>query len=54
MIWDTDGLLPKNLIAVLPTARQAFVDRAEIIVTHGGITIDEVVVPLIEVRMNER
>lgn len=50
MIWEEDGLLPKDLVAILPTGRQAFTEYAEIIVTHGGITIDEIIVPLVELR----
>jgi len=50
MIWEDDGLLPKDLAAVLPKGRQAFTDFGEIVVTHGGITIDEIIVPLIELR----
>lgn len=53
MIWEDDGLMPKSLVAVLPTDRQAFAEFGEIIVTHGGVTIDEIVVPLIELRKND-
>jgi len=52
MIWEDDGLMPKNLAAVVPTGRQAFAEYGEIVVTHGGITIDEIIVPLVEVRKN--
>ena len=48
MLWEEDSLLPQNLVAVLPAGRQAFTEHGEIVVTHGGITIDEMVVPLIE------
>jgi hypothetical protein len=54
MLWEDDGLMPKNLVAVLPTGREAFAEFGEISVTHGGVTIDEIVVPLIELRKNER
>jgi len=50
ILWEADGLLPQNLVALLPTNRQAFVEHGEIIVTHGGITMDEIVVPLIEIN----
>lgn len=49
IIWEGDSLLPQNLIAVLPKSRYAFTEYGEIVVTHGGITIDEMVVPLIEI-----
>lgn len=51
-LWEEDSLLPQNLFAVLPTGRQAFTEHGEIVVTHGGITIDEIVVPFVEVRNN--
>lgn len=50
ILWKEDGLLPKDLYAVLPAGRQAFADFGEIWVTHGGPTIDEIVVPLIEIN----
>jgi hypothetical protein len=49
VLWEDDGLLPHNLVAVLPTSRYAFTEYGEIIVTHGGITIDEILVPLVEI-----
>lgn len=49
IIWEGDSLLPQNLIAVLPKSRYAFTEYGEIVVTHGGITIDEMVVPLVEI-----
>jgi len=50
ILWKEDGLLPQDLTALLPTDRHAFAEHGEIIVTHGGITIDEIVVPLIEIN----
>jgi hypothetical protein len=32
----------------LPASRQAFAEFNEIVITHGGITIDEIVVPFVE------
>ena len=49
VLWEEDGLLPQNLVAVLPTGRHAFTEYSETVVTHGGITMDEIVVPLIEI-----
>lgn len=50
ILWEDDGLLPKNLFALLPTGRQAFSELDEIVITHGGVTMDEIVVPLIEIK----
>lgn len=48
ILWEKDGLLPQDLFAVLPAGRQAFAEFNEIVITHGGITIDEIVVPFVE------
>jgi hypothetical protein len=50
ILWEKDGLLPQDLIALLPSNRQAFAEHGDIIVTHGGITMDELVVPLVEIN----
>lgn len=50
ILWKEDGLLPQHLIALLPADRKAFTEHGEIIVTHGGITMDEIVIPLIEIN----
>jgi hypothetical protein len=50
ILWENDGLLPENLYAVLPDERGAFVSKGESILTHGGATIDEVIVPFIEIK----
>jgi hypothetical protein len=49
IVWSDDGLLPNNVYAVMPTGRQAFAEFSTIVITHGGITLDEVIVPLIEI-----
>lgn len=48
ILWEKDGLLPQDLVAVLPAGRQAFTEFNEIVITHGGITMDEVIVPFVE------
>jgi len=50
ILWENDGILPTGLTAVLPVKRQAFTELDEIVITHGGPTLDEVIVPLIELR----
>jgi hypothetical protein len=50
IIWEDDGLLPKNLVALLPSGRLAFTEHEAIVITHGGITMDEIVVPLVEIK----
>jgi len=48
-VWEHDGLLPEQVAVVLPTGRQAFTTIGETLVTHGGVTIDEMIVPFVEV-----
>lgn len=52
LLWEGDGLLPTDLIVVLPSGRKAFAEYGEITITHGGITIDEIVVPFVEITEN--
>lgn len=50
ILWENDGLLPAHLSVLMPRARNAFAYNGEVVVTHGGITIEEVVIPFIEIR----
>ena len=50
MLWGDDGLLPADLWALFPSGREAFAPAGERLVTHGGPTLDEVVVPLVTLR----
>jgi len=34
---------------LMPAGRAAFAPKGEIVVTHGGISIDEVIVPLVQI-----
>ncbi len=51
-LWHGDGLLPDNLTALLPDdagGRKAFAAEYSRVVAHGGLTLDEVVVPLVAI-----
>lgn len=50
ILWGNDGLLPSGLWALMPKGRTAFARFGETVVTHGGLTLEEVVVPLITIR----
>lgn len=50
VLWGDDGLLPADLWSLFPSRREAFAPAGEMIVTHGGPTLDEVVVPLVTLR----
>ena len=53
VLWSQDGLLPDDLWALMPTGRSAFDTFNEIVVTHGGLTLDEMVVPLVTIGLRE-
>ena len=51
--WDPVGL-PEDCLALLAPARQAFVQENKRIVSHGGISVEELIVPLVQIeRMSE-
>ena len=47
-LWGGDGILPDDLWAVMPLGREAFARHGGV-VTHGGRTLDEVVVPFVAI-----
>jgi len=47
--WPTIGL-PDDYLPLLANGRHAFISRDKTLVSHGGISLDEVVVPLVEVK----
>lgn len=47
--WNNVGL-PENYYVLLSHYREAFVTKDENIVTHGGISIEEVIVPFVKVQ----
>jgi len=53
VLWGEDSLLPEGIFALMPRSRAAFAPNGEKIVTHGGLTIDEVIVPFVRVELQE-
>lgn len=49
ILWENDGLLPAGLSALLPDGRTAFATKGEAVVTHGGVSLDEVIVPFVQI-----
>jgi hypothetical protein len=49
--WHRDGLLPDDVWVLMPEGRKAFSTFNEVVVTHGGPTLDEVVVPLVTITI---
>ena len=47
--WGTAGL-PEDYLALLAPYRQAFVQEKQRIVSHGGISVEELIVPLIQIE----
>jgi hypothetical protein len=49
IVWHNDGLLPADRWVLMPQGRRAFATPGEVVVSHGGLTIDEVIVPLVTI-----
>jgi hypothetical protein len=47
--WGPIGL-PENYLALLAPARQAFVQEKQRTVSHGGISVEELIVPLVQIE----
>ncbi|MGD2159038.1 MAG: BREX-3 system phosphatase PglZ, partial [Anaerolineales bacterium] len=50
-VWQGDGLLPDDLWVLIPQEHRAFAPMDEIYVTHGGVSVDEMVVPFVEISL---
>jgi hypothetical protein len=50
MAWDPVGL-PEKYFPLLAPPRRAFVREGERIVSHGGISVEELIVPFIRIDM---
>lgn len=47
--WPSIGL-PEDYLALLAPARRAFVQEGQRIVSHGGITLEELIVPFVQIE----
>ena len=47
--WNPVGL-PEDYFALLAPARQAFVQETQHIVSHGGISVEELIVPFVQIE----
>lgn len=54
VLWDNDSLLPEQMSALMPAKREAFAPAGEVVVTHGGISIDEFIVPFIQITKESK
>lgn len=48
--WEPVGL-PGDYLPLLAPARDAFVREGDRLVTHGGMSVEEIIVPLVEIEM---
>lgn len=51
--WNPIGL-PNDYLALLAPARQAFVPEKQRVVSHGGISVEELIVPLIHIERSSK
>ena len=49
-LWHGDNLLPEDIWALMPEKDHAYISENEIVVAHGGATIEEVVVPFVRIE----
>jgi hypothetical protein len=47
--WDPIGL-PDDYLALLAPSRQAFVPEKQRIVCHGGVSLEEIIVPFVQIE----
>ncbi|MDK2897291.1 MAG: hypothetical protein PWP04_1411 [Candidatus Atribacteria bacterium] len=51
--WPSIGL-PENYLVLIAPGRTAFVPKGETIVSHGGISVEELLVPFVQISRSER
>ncbi len=49
ILWHDDGVLPAGWWALMPSKRRAFVAEGAHVVSHGGTTFEELIVPLVTI-----
>jgi hypothetical protein len=52
ILWENDGILPTQTQVLVSQGRHAFALAGELVVSHGGITIEELVVPLVKITQS--
>jgi hypothetical protein len=50
--WMPEGLFPKNYFPLIAPGRSAFRPKHDRIVGHGGISIEELIVPLVWIKQD--
>jgi hypothetical protein len=49
-LWHDDNLLPEETWALMPEQCHAYVGEGEIVVAHGGVSLEEVIVPFVKIE----
>ncbi len=50
--WDAVGL-PEDYLPLLAPARQAFIQQGQRAVCHGGVSLEELIVPMVQIDRND-
>jgi hypothetical protein len=48
--WPVGIGLPNDKYVLMPKAGRAYTDKGKTVVTHGGLSIEEIIVPFVEIR----
>lgn len=48
-LWHDDNLLPEDVWALMPEKNHAYISEDDIVVAHGGASIEEAIVPFIRI-----
>lgn len=51
--WPIGIGLPHDKYVLMPKASRAYTDKGKTVVTHGGLSIEEIIVPFVEIRRRE-
>jgi hypothetical protein len=52
VLWQNDSLLPAQTRVLMPKGHRAFAPSGDLVVSHGGITLEELVVPLVTITQS--
>ncbi|MFC2055060.1 BREX-3 system phosphatase PglZ [Chloroflexota bacterium] len=50
ILWHDDNLLPEETWVLMPEQCHAFVSEGETVLAHGGISLEEVIVPFVKIE----
>ena len=53
VLWHNDSVLPADTWVLMPKGRKAFVQAGKKVVSHGGLSIEEMIVPLVTITKEQ-